>query len=90
MGREWAIINFIIVRRDGNQELRDLEVPLYITANELLIGLNEAYQLGIDTDNIRNCCLKVENPIVLLRGDKLLSECQIINGSRIMFDEREA
>ena len=31
----------------------DLEVPLYITARELVIGLNEAYELDIDINDIK-------------------------------------
>ena len=33
----------------------DLEIPLDITANELVIGLNAAYDLGIDTTNAKKC-----------------------------------
>ena len=33
----------------------DLEVPLYITARELVIGLNEAYELDIDINDIKKC-----------------------------------
>lgn len=62
----------------------DIEVPLDITANELLIGLNKAYDLGIDTDDIRKCYLKMENPVALMHGNKLLRDygihdCSIIN-----------
>ncbi len=65
----------------------DLEIPLHITANELVIALNSAYNLKIDTSNIKNCYLKSENPIALLRGNKLLSEYGIRNGSIINFTE---
>ena len=63
---------------------KDIEVPLDITANELVIGLNEAYNLGINTDDIRTCYLKMENPIALLHGNKLLRDykihdCSVIN-----------
>ena len=50
----------------------DLEVPLYITARELVIGLNEAYELDIDINDIKKCYLKVDNPVMLLRGNMLL------------------
>ncbi len=65
----------------------DLEIPLYITANELVIALNSAYHLGIDIANIKNCYLKSENPIALLRGNKVLSEFGIRNGSIINYTE---
>ena len=84
MNRDVAIVVFNIVKR---QFTIDLEVPLDITANELVIALNTAYELGIDTTNIKNCFLKVENPIALLRGNKTLSEYGIRNGSVINFTE---
>ena len=30
----------------------DLVIPSFITANELIVALNEAYQLNIDTSDI--------------------------------------
>ena len=84
MNRDVAIIVFNIVKR---QLLVDLEVPLNITANELVVALNTAYELGIDTGNIKNCYLKAENPIALLRGNKTLSEYGLRNGSVITFTE---
>lgn len=65
----------------------DLEVPLDISANELVIGLNTAYDLGIDVSDVKNCYLKAENPIVLLKGNKLLSEFGVRNGTIINFTE---
>lgn len=84
MNRDVAIVIFNIVKR---QFTIDIEVPLDITANELVIALNTAYDLGIDTSNIKNCFLKAENPIALLRGNKTLSEYGIRNGSVINFTE---
>lgn len=37
----------------------DVEVPLYITANDLIKGLNTAFNLGINTENINECFLKM-------------------------------
>ena len=48
----------------------DLEIPLDITVNDLMIALNSAYGLDIDVSNIRSCYLKTENPIALLHGNK--------------------
>ena len=63
---------------------KDIEVPLDITANDLLIALNSAYDLGIDVEDIRNCYLKMENPITLMHGNKTLRDygmhnCSVIN-----------
>ena len=66
---------------------KDVEIPLYITANELVVALNEAYDLKIDTSNIKNCYLKAEKPIALLRGNKTLEEFGIRNGTVIYFTE---
>ncbi len=65
----------------------DLEVPLSITANELVVALNEAYGLGLDTDSMAECYLKAENPIVLLKGNRTLEEFGIRNGSLIIMND---
>lgn len=61
----------------------DLEIPLDISANELVIALNTAFALGIDTTDVKNCYLKSENPIALLKGNKLLADFGIHNGTMI-------
>lgn len=65
----------------------DIEIPIDITTRELLIGLNYAFDLGIDTSDIKKCYLKAENPIALLRGNKLLREYGLRNGSIINYTE---
>lgn len=65
----------------------DLEIPLEISANELVLALNAAYELGIDISNIKDCYLKSENPIALLKGNKSLSEFGLRNGSIINYTE---
>lgn len=83
MNRDVAIVMF---RVDGRKSIEtDLEVPLDISANEFFIAVNTAYDLGVDTSDIKNCYLKAENPIALLRGNKTLGEYGIRNGSRIYF-----
>lgn len=78
------IIVFNIIKRNVSV---DLEIPLNITTRELVIGLNQAFNLGIDTSDIKQCYLKAENPITLLRGNKLLSEYGLKNGSIINYTE---
>lgn len=65
----------------------DLDIPLNISANDLVIALNSTFNLGIDTSNIRNCFLKSENPIALLKGNKLLSDFGVRNGTVIIYNE---
>ena len=79
-----AVIIFIMSEKNISV---DLEVPLDITANDLVIALNNAYELEIDTDNVLNCYLKSENPVALLRGNKTLQEFGVRNGSIINFTD---
>lgn len=82
MNKETVTVVFNMTKRNT---VKDIEIPLYITANELVIALNEAYDLKIDTSNIKNCYLKAEKPIALLRGNKTLAEFGIRNGTVIYF-----
>lgn len=84
MEKDKAIVIFNITKRNFSV---DIEVPLYISANELVIALNSAYDLNIDVSDIKNCYLKAERPIALLRGNKTLAEYGIRNGSIIYFTE---
>ncbi len=84
MNSEKAIIIFNIARKNISV---DLEIPLGISANELVYALNAAYDLEIDTTDIKNCYLKAENPITLLKGNKTLAEFGIRNGSIINYAE---
>ncbi|MBQ5560727.1 MAG: hypothetical protein IIT46_13295 [Lachnospiraceae bacterium] len=65
----------------------DLEIPLDITTKELLQGLNKAYELEIDTQDIKQCYLKSENPVALLKANRMLSEYGLHNGSIINYTE---
>jgi uncharacterized ubiquitin-like protein YukD len=65
----------------------DIEIPTDITARELICALNFAYSLEIDTENETKCHLQMENPIALLRGNKILKDCGIRNGSIIYYTE---
>ena len=56
MNREKAIIIFNNIKR---QQSIDLEIPLNISANDLVLALNSAYDLGIDISNIKNCRIDI-------------------------------
>lgn len=84
MNSETAVIIMNIIPENRSF---DIEVPLDISANELVQALNIAYDLKIDTADPKNCFLKAESPIALLRGNKTLREFGIRNGSRINFTE---
>ena len=55
MNRMKIVITVRILKKKIEE---DLEVPLSITVNELAAALNEAYDLGLDTDDMANCYLK--------------------------------
>lgn len=52
----------------------DLQVPINISATEFVIGVNEAYNLGIDINDLSKCYLRSENPIALLKGERTLKD----------------
>ena len=79
-----AIVILKIHKRDFEA---DLEIPLDISGNDLIIALNTAYNLNIDVSDVKNCYLKTENPIALLKGNRLLSEYGIRNGTVINFTD---
>lgn len=74
-------------RQDGS--VRDIEVPLDISAQELALALNEAFDLGMDTEDIFGCYLAAENPIAFLQGNRTLGEYGIRNGSHIIYHRSE-
>lgn len=41
----------------------DIEVPLQISANDLIVALNDVCSLGIDSEDIFECYLVAEHPI---------------------------
>lgn len=63
----------------------DIEVERNLTANEVVVALNQAYGLGINLSDITQCYLKTENPIALLKGNKTLEEYGLRNGTVINF-----
>ena len=84
MNNETAIVVFNMTKRNIE---KDIKLPLFITANELVAALNEAYDLKIDISNVKNCFLKAEKPIALLKGNKTLAEFGVRNGTVIYFTE---
>lgn len=79
---EAVIVKFYNFKENHSIEM---EVPLFITANELVLALNETYNLGINTDDISECYMVSENPIAFLRGNKTLKEFGIRDGSYIIY-----
>lgn len=80
--KERVIIRFVAPEKNI---ANDIDVPLDITANDLIVGLNAAYHLGLDISDARQCYLSCENPIALIRGNKTLGEFGIRDGSLIAY-----
>ena len=84
MSKDKAVIIFNNCRQN---RAVDIEIPLDITATELVVSLNTAYGLGIDITDTKCCYLKAENPIAFLKGNKTLAQYGIRNGSIINYTE---
>ena len=61
----------------------DIDIPLDISAIDLIIGLNEAYELGYDLSKINYYSLSAENPLAMLKGTKRLKDLGVMNGTII-------
>lgn len=81
---EKVTVTFVVLSKKINV---DLEIPLSITANDLVLALNATYNLGIDVSDIKNCYLISERPIALLKGNKTLAEYGLRDGSLVYFTE---
>ena len=78
----------VIFDNKANGTETDIEIPLHITADEFIKALNCAMQLNIDVQNKEKCFLRSENPIGLIRGDKLMKDFNLHTGSKICFERR--
>ena len=77
----------LIFEHKKNNTSFDIEVPLSITANELIYGLNNGLNLGLDLNNVAECYLCTEEPRTLLRGDVTLEEFGLRDGCKICFQK---
>lgn len=73
----------IVLNVIATGESHDVDVPLDITAAELLEGLNEGYGLSLGDIDPASCYVKAENPTVLMHGRKTLEQHGIMDGSVI-------
>lgn len=81
--------NIIVLFKNCKLEKEiDLEIPKNLTANELIYGLNDSFNLGINMDKPLQCYLRADYPKALIRGEKTLEELGIRDGTTIFFDER--
>ena len=73
----------VMLKKNESDPGIDIEIPVNISANELIYGLNQSFNLGINMDDPKDCYLRASNPITLLKGEKSLEEHGIRNGSSI-------
>ena len=73
----------IVVRLLRKKQEHDIEVPLDITANDLVKALNSSFNLGISENETDNMFLRAESPIAFLKGDHMLYEYGLRNGTII-------
>jgi len=67
---------------------KEIDIPLEISANDLIVSLNSTYDLNMDTDNLSACYFVSDNPMAFLHGSRKLSDFGIRDGSRIMVTQR--
>ena len=59
-----------------------------ITAKALVTALNKAYNLQIDEANENECYIACEQPIAFLKGNRMLEDFGVRNGSTIIFGRK--
>lgn len=67
MNMETAIVIFL--NKNTNFKV-EIEIPLNITANDLIYALNKAFDLELNSEDIFDCYLVSENPIAFLKGNR--------------------
>ncbi len=76
----------VMLKRNESDRGIYIEVPVNISADEFIYGLNQGFNLGIDMNNPNECYLRSSNPITLIRGEKTLLEHGLRNGTSIYLD----
>lgn len=79
----------IIVMFKRGESIMDIQVPINITANELIIGLNQGLNLGININDSRQCYLCSKNPRALVKGNKTLEEFGLRDGTMLIYQGGE-
>lgn len=77
----------VIVKRKLDGSAKDLDIPLDITLHELIVSLNVIFGITTDQRKMGLSHLSVENPIALMKGNRLLKEYGLHDGSIIHIKE---
>lgn len=73
-----VILNFI-----KQEKQLDIEIPLDITVYELVKALYQTFHIPFQFETVNECYIRTENPIGFFRGNLLLSQCSIMDGTMI-------
>ncbi len=85
--KDTAVVEFISM---DTKYKRELEVPLDISADDMIEAISQAFQLPKVSQEGTEGYLIGENPIAFLHGRKTLREYGIHNGSILIYQgERE-
>lgn len=61
----------------------DFEIPLDITANDLIIAFSAIFSMPIKREQIFNYSIRTDSPKALLMGENTLMEYGIRDGSKL-------
>ena len=79
--KKTAIVMLQIVQASTKRTVEaDLEVPVDIAAERVIMAIARAYHLGSPTTY-----LTCENPLALIRGNKTLAEYGVHDGSTVRY-----
>ena len=62
---------------------QDFEIPLDISANDLIIAFSEIFGLPIKKEQLFNYCIRTDCPKALLMGESILKDYGIRDGSKM-------
>ena len=75
-------------RDQSRKRTVDVQIPLFLTGNELVQALTVAYDLPLNTGDPGQLYLRAENPIALITGKQTLAELGVVTGTVIIFEPR--
>lgn len=77
----------IVVEFRWGSSIKDIEVPLNITCDELVHALNYGIGLGIDERDTRSYRITASNPVIYISGSKTIEEVGLLDGAVLELSE---
>lgn len=84
--KDKIVLVVIFLERNISEEL---EVPVDISADELILALNQIYELNLNPERVFSYYLKADNPKVLLQGQRKLKEFGVRNGTILYLEDKD-